>query len=83
MYRVVYQDRCGVRQTAGRKTISGAFEAGAGTALDGGQRLSIQPGIGLIVAVLAGNYSDLDNWVMPVRIIEEHIAPKLHRRLGK
>ena len=63
MYRVVYQDRCGVRQTAGRKNS--------------------QSSIGLIVAVLAGNYSDLDNWVMPVRIIEEHIAPKLHRRLGK
>jgi CubicO group peptidase (beta-lactamase class C family) len=50
---------------------------------NGGQRLSVQADIGLIVVVLAGDYNDPQDWVMPVRIIEEHVAPELRRRLGK
>ena len=50
---------------------------------NGGQRLSVQADIGLIVVVLAGNYYEPDDWVMPVRIIEEHVAPELRRRLGR
>jgi hypothetical protein len=33
--------------------------------------------------VLAGDYNNPEDWVMPVRIIEEHVTPELHRRLGK
>ena len=38
--------------------------------------------IGLIVVVLAGDYNNPEDWVMPVRIVEEHVTPELHR-MGK
>jgi len=50
---------------------------------NGGQRLSVQPDIGLIVVILASNYDAPDDWVMPERIIRDHIAPDLRRRLGE
>jgi CubicO group peptidase (beta-lactamase class C family) len=61
----------------------GDWPAWVGGLGNGGQRLTVQPDIGLIVVVLAGNYNQPDNWVMPLRIIELHVAPELRRRLGK
>ena len=61
----------------------GTWPAWVGGLGNGGQRLSVQPDIGLVVVVLAGNYNEPDNWVMPVRIIEEHVTLELRRRLNK
>lgn len=61
----------------------GDWPAWVGGIGNGGQRLSVQPDIGLIVVVLAGDYDNPEDWVMPVRIIEEHVTPELHRRLRK
>jgi CubicO group peptidase (beta-lactamase class C family) len=61
----------------------GDWPAWVGGIGNGGQRLSVQPDIGLIVVVLAGDYDNPEDWVMPVRIIEEHVTPELHRRMEK
>jgi len=57
-----------------------AWIAGMG---NGGQRLQIQPDIGLIIVAFAGDYNNPQDWVMPVRIIEEEVTAELHRRLAK
>lgn len=47
---------------------------------NGGQRLTVQPEYGLIIAVFAGNYNDPNAWRLPVRIIEEFMVPTLSGR---
>lgn len=57
-----------------------AWVAGFG---NGGQRLTVQPGIDLVLVVMAGNYNDPDAWQVPVRIIEEIVSPEIRQRLGR
>ena len=44
---------------------------------NGGQRLSVNTDLGLIVAVFAGNYNQLDAWKLPVKVIEDFVVPEL------
>ena len=54
-----------------------AWAAGFG---NGGQRLTVQAGHDLIVAVLAGNYNQPDAWKIPVKIIEGFVVPAVQAR---
>ena len=51
-----------------------AWVAGFG---NGGQRLTVQPRFGLVIAVQAGNYNRPDDWQMPVKLIESYLVPGL------
>jgi CubicO group peptidase (beta-lactamase class C family) len=48
---------------------------------NGGQRLTVQPEIGLVMVVLAGNYNDPDAWKLPVDLMERFVAPAVRARL--
>ncbi len=44
---------------------------------NGGQRLSVSPRLGLVVAIFAGRYNDPQAWQLPVAVIDDHIVPAL------
>ncbi len=44
---------------------------------NGGQRLFVLPGLGLTVAITAGNYETPDQWIPPVRVVREVVLPAL------
>lgn len=48
---------------------------------NGGQRLTVQPQYGLVIAVFAGNYNQPDDWKMPVRLLETYLIPGLRDRV--
>ncbi len=43
----------------------------------GGQRLFVLPDFDIVVAITAGNYTDRDQWIPPVRVIGEFVLPSL------
>ncbi|MGG7567142.1 serine hydrolase domain-containing protein [Rhodovulum sp. DZ06] len=52
----------------------GAWVAGFG---NGGQRFSVNPGMGLVMVVFAGLYNDFDAWRLPVKVSMEFLGPAL------
>ncbi len=44
---------------------------------NGGQRLSVNPGLGLVIAINAGNYNQPDDWKTPVSVIVDYVVPAL------
>ena len=46
---------------------------------NGGQRLTVQPKAGFVVATLAGNYNRPDAWQMPVRVLLDFAVPEVGR----
>jgi len=44
---------------------------------NGGQRLWVIPGLGLVVAVVAGNYDAPDQWIPPIRVLREVVLASI------
>ncbi len=44
---------------------------------NGGQRLTILPDLGLVVALVAGNYDAPEQWRTPVAVLERVVLPSL------
>lgn len=47
---------------------------------NGGQRLTIHPQRGVVIAVFAGNYNQPDAWKLPVKVTREFVIPALRAR---
>ena len=54
----------------------------AGTG-NGGQTLAIQPEHKLVVVIFAGNYDDVDQGKLPLKILGEFVVPALKAKLKK
>ena len=57
-----------------------ALVAGTG---NGGQTLAIQPEHKLVVVIFAGNYNDVDQGKLPLRILTDFVVPALKANLEK
>ncbi|UYV38162.1 beta-lactamase family protein [Rhodobacteraceae bacterium D3-12] len=44
---------------------------------NGGQRLTVQPHVDLVIAIIAGNYNHPKDWKTPVAVIEKHVVPAI------
>lgn len=42
---------------------------------NGGQRLTVQPQFDLVIAIIAGNYNNPNDWKIPVAVINNHVVP--------
>lgn len=44
---------------------------------NGGQRFSVNPGVGLVMVVFAGRYNDWDAWELGVKVSQDFLSPAL------
>ncbi|WP_208979857.1 serine hydrolase domain-containing protein [Stappia indica] len=50
---------------------------------NGGQRLTVQPDPGLVVASFAGRYNDPESWQTSIKVLLDFAVPEAKRLLGK
>lgn len=63
--------------TSGPRWSRNRLEQAWGAYGNGGQRLWVLPGLDLVVAVLAGNYDDPEQWLPPMRVLREVVLASL------
>lgn len=50
---------------------------------NGGQRLTVEIGVDLVVASFAGRYNDAESWQTPIKVLFDYAVPEAKRLLAE